>query len=403
MPSKVTHLVIKRPSHFYFRPGDYVFVNIPAIAKYEWHPFTLSSAPEQEDYMWLHIRGVGEWTNRLYSYFEREQARLHSGEVCPQIGSASSASITTTPTMESKKFLDQMGSMRPVSNTPQMDFLAKNLKQMRQSPMMAIKSHESQAQQQISSDATTTTLTNENEIEKKENPFKFDIATITNSSSAEMTASSGGGGAAAAKSMPGGMKVERQLSAETSSAIKKLQATLQRTFSRKGAQSVDGYTNDGFIGDDTMMNTESNKSISVRRQKLGNERRGTELGFKNKTPLEKSLSMPDIENRMRKRDRLMALREYNRSESERSFDETQMKKARMKSLGLAYLSPQNRSLAQSFRYMRNKPTIIAFKTPSLENCEQRPSQNSMSKFSKIQVNTNVSLSFDPKSSILIIW
>lgn len=116
------------------------------------------------------------------------------------------------------------------------------------------------------------------------------------------------------------------------------------------------------------------------RRKLGTERRGTEMGFKNKTPLEKSLSMPDIENRMRKRDRLMALREYNRSESERSFDETQIKKARMKSLGLAYLSPQNRSLAQSFRYMRNKPTIIAFKTPSLENCEQRQSQNSMSEY-----------------------
>lgn len=48
LPSKVTHLVIKRPIQFYFRPGDYVFVNIPAIAKYEWHPFTLSSAPEQE-------------------------------------------------------------------------------------------------------------------------------------------------------------------------------------------------------------------------------------------------------------------------------------------------------------------------------------------------------------------
>lgn len=48
LPSKVTHLVIKRPPHFDFHPGDYVFVNIPAIAKYEWHPFTISSAPEQE-------------------------------------------------------------------------------------------------------------------------------------------------------------------------------------------------------------------------------------------------------------------------------------------------------------------------------------------------------------------
>lgn len=48
LPSSVTHLVIKRPLHFVYHPGDYVFVRIPAIAKYEWHPFTISSAPEQE-------------------------------------------------------------------------------------------------------------------------------------------------------------------------------------------------------------------------------------------------------------------------------------------------------------------------------------------------------------------
>lgn len=44
---QVTHLVIKRPQFFQFKPGDYVFINIPVIAKYEWHPFTISSAPEQ--------------------------------------------------------------------------------------------------------------------------------------------------------------------------------------------------------------------------------------------------------------------------------------------------------------------------------------------------------------------
>ena len=46
LPSNVTHLVFKRPSNFKFRPGDYVYVNIPSIARDEWHPFTLSSAPE---------------------------------------------------------------------------------------------------------------------------------------------------------------------------------------------------------------------------------------------------------------------------------------------------------------------------------------------------------------------
>ena len=33
------------------------------------------------DYMWLHIRAVGEWTNSLYSYFEKEQLKLHRGDV----------------------------------------------------------------------------------------------------------------------------------------------------------------------------------------------------------------------------------------------------------------------------------------------------------------------------------
>lgn len=55
LPSKVTHLVIKRPLQFDFHPGDYVFVNIPAIAKYEWHPFTISSAPEQEGKLLLEV------------------------------------------------------------------------------------------------------------------------------------------------------------------------------------------------------------------------------------------------------------------------------------------------------------------------------------------------------------
>lgn len=73
------------------------------------------------------------------------------------------------------------------------------------------------------------------------------------------------------------------------------------------------------------------------------------------------------------------LRDYTRSESEKSFDECLIRRARLKSLGLAYLSPQNKSLAQSFRYMRTKPTIIAFKTPSLENCEYEvPSSTSKS-------------------------
>ncbi|XP_053344268.1 NADPH oxidase 5 [Clarias gariepinus] len=73
LPSKVTHLVIKRPPFFQFKPGDYVYINIPVIAKYEWHPFTISSAPEQQDTIWLHVRSMGQWTNRLFEYFRQSE------------------------------------------------------------------------------------------------------------------------------------------------------------------------------------------------------------------------------------------------------------------------------------------------------------------------------------------
>ncbi|XP_074533955.1 NADPH oxidase 5 [Halichoeres trimaculatus] len=78
LPSKVTHLVIKRPQFFHFKPGDYVYINIPVIAKYEWHPFTISSAPEQPDSLWLHIRSMGQWTNRLYEYFRQPESETVS-------------------------------------------------------------------------------------------------------------------------------------------------------------------------------------------------------------------------------------------------------------------------------------------------------------------------------------
>ena len=84
LPSKVVNLVIKRPPNFNFKPGDYVYLNVPSIANFEWHPFTISSAPEQRDTLSLHIRAVGQWTRSLYEYFEQEQARLETGELVPE-------------------------------------------------------------------------------------------------------------------------------------------------------------------------------------------------------------------------------------------------------------------------------------------------------------------------------
>jgi hypothetical protein len=79
LPSTVTHLKLDRPEGFAFRPGDFLFLRIPALSRFEWHPFTISSAPEQADHLGLHIRGLGNWTRELHERFAglaEEQRRL---------------------------------------------------------------------------------------------------------------------------------------------------------------------------------------------------------------------------------------------------------------------------------------------------------------------------------------
>lgn len=70
LKSDITKLKIRRPENFHFKPGDYVYVKIPVISKHEWHPFTLSSAPEEADFLTLHIGSFGDWTRKLFSHFK---------------------------------------------------------------------------------------------------------------------------------------------------------------------------------------------------------------------------------------------------------------------------------------------------------------------------------------------
>lgn len=71
--SAVTRLEIVRPPGFVFSAGDYLFLRIPAIARHEWHPFTISSAPEVAA-LTVHVRTLGNWTAALRRRVEEEEA-----------------------------------------------------------------------------------------------------------------------------------------------------------------------------------------------------------------------------------------------------------------------------------------------------------------------------------------
>ncbi len=63
----VVRVDFERPRDFTYFPGDYVFLCIPAIARHEWHPFTLTSAPEDPRRLSVHIRGVGTWSRNVFN------------------------------------------------------------------------------------------------------------------------------------------------------------------------------------------------------------------------------------------------------------------------------------------------------------------------------------------------
>ncbi|CAI9559117.1 unnamed protein product, partial [Staurois parvus] len=64
LPSGVTFLKFQRPNDFEYKSGQWVRIACLSLGTNEYHPFTLTSAPN-EDTLSLHIRAAGPWTTRL--------------------------------------------------------------------------------------------------------------------------------------------------------------------------------------------------------------------------------------------------------------------------------------------------------------------------------------------------
>jgi len=62
-PGNILELKMEKKS-FSYKPGQYLYLNFPEISKHEWHPFSITSAPE-ENFISVHISAVGNWTNAL--------------------------------------------------------------------------------------------------------------------------------------------------------------------------------------------------------------------------------------------------------------------------------------------------------------------------------------------------
>ncbi|KAH6814591.1 ferric reductase-like transmembrane component family protein [Perilla frutescens var. frutescens] len=66
----VLALYMSKPPGFRYKSGMYLFVKCPDLSNFEWHPFSITSAPD-DDYLSVHIRTLGDWTTELKKRFEK--------------------------------------------------------------------------------------------------------------------------------------------------------------------------------------------------------------------------------------------------------------------------------------------------------------------------------------------
>ena len=78
-PYDVVEIQFQKPS-FKYKAGQWLFLQVPGVSQYQWHPFTITSCPFDQ-YVSVHVRQVGDFTKALGDAVGAgsAQAKLYEG------------------------------------------------------------------------------------------------------------------------------------------------------------------------------------------------------------------------------------------------------------------------------------------------------------------------------------
>jgi predicted ferric reductase len=65
MTETVVEFTFPKSDFFHYNPGQYIYIAIPEISSFQWHPFSIVSSPN-EPTVKLYIRKRGTWTNAIH-------------------------------------------------------------------------------------------------------------------------------------------------------------------------------------------------------------------------------------------------------------------------------------------------------------------------------------------------
>ncbi|KAL3829155.1 hypothetical protein ACJIZ3_017957 [Penstemon smallii] len=118
----VLALYMSKPPGFKYKSGMYLFVKCPDISGFEWHPFSITSAPG-DNYLSVHIRTLGDWTSELKNRFakacEPQSTKARTGNLVR----LETKAYSETETQEFPKILVKGPYGAPAQNYKKYDIL----------------------------------------------------------------------------------------------------------------------------------------------------------------------------------------------------------------------------------------------------------------------------------------
>lgn len=83
-PSKfgeAIRVTINKPYGFSYLPGEWVWIQVPEISRFEWHPVAICGTSEDDTNVHVIFQRLGNWTDELYNLFRRQATKQDGRQV----------------------------------------------------------------------------------------------------------------------------------------------------------------------------------------------------------------------------------------------------------------------------------------------------------------------------------
>ena len=111
LPSNTVCLVLKKPEgRLAHKTGDWLSLNVPSIARHEWHAFTISSSPEIKDFLTLHIKVVGSWTKKLQEKLQQDFKKYGVSKEATELAELPGTCLIPNKNLEAVKIISYPSS-----------------------------------------------------------------------------------------------------------------------------------------------------------------------------------------------------------------------------------------------------------------------------------------------------